>query len=174
MAGRSISGNRALINSEFLQQYASFEKELPKIVQRAARLTNEWLAAITMTELGYELQIDNKSLRSRFRIYKNGRMSKLWIGLNEIGVHRLGRPVQNRLGVRVGDRFYEGAFISPMESDELLVFRRTGKSRSSIELVTEDISEDTEEIINNYLPDINRKFEEFFVREFRSIYQKAA
>ncbi|MBF4296732.1 phage tail protein, partial [Vibrio anguillarum] len=106
--------------------------------------------------------------------YKNGRISKLWIGVNDIGVHRTGKPIQNRLGVRVGSEFYDGAFISRMQSDELLVFRRTGKQRSSIELVTVDISADTEEIINNYLPDINRKFEEFFHREFSNVLSLAA
>ncbi|MBF4349463.1 phage tail protein, partial [Vibrio anguillarum] len=44
----------------------------------------------------------------------------------------------------------------------------------SIELVTVDISADTEEIINNYLPDINRKFEEFFHREFSNVLSLAA
>lgn len=174
MAGLNTNSNRLLLDTEFIRKYEAFEKEIPKAVQRAATLTNRWLRAVTMAELGYELKIDNKALRSRFRNYKNGRISKLWIGVNEIGVHRTGKPIQNKLGVRVGSEFYDGGFISRMQSDELLVFRRTGKQRSSIELVTVDISADTEEIINNYLPDINRKFEEFFHREFRNVLSLAA
>ncbi|MDW6016770.1 phage tail protein [Vibrio plantisponsor] len=176
MAGRSIltNNNRMLLDTNFIRKFEAFEDELPKVVQRAAALTNRWLRTVTMAELGYELHIDNKALRSRFRTYKNGRISKLWIGVNEIGVHRMGKPVQNKLGVRVGSEFYDGAFISPMQSDQPLVFRRTGKGRSSIEMVTVDISEDTENIINNYLPDINRKFEEFFYREFRNVLSRAA
>ncbi|WP_338328619.1 phage tail protein [Vibrio aestuarianus] len=174
MAGLNTNSNRLLLDTEFIRKYEAFEKEIPKAVQRAATLTNRWLRAVTMAELGYELKIDNKALRSRFRNYKNGRISKLWIGVNEIGVHRTGKPIQNKLGVRVGSDFYDDAFISHMQSDELLVFRRTGKQRSSIELVTVDISADTEEIINNYLPDINRKFEEFFHREFRNVLSLAA
>lgn len=174
MAGLNTNSNRLLLDTEFIRKYEAFEKEIPRAVQRAATLTNRWLRAVTMAELGYELKIDNKALRSRFRNYKNGRISKLWIGVNEIGVHRTGKPIQNKLGVRVGSEFYEGAFISRMQSDELLVFRRTGKQRSSIELITVDISADTEEIINNYLPDINRKFEEFFHREFRNVLSLAA
>ncbi|PMJ90291.1 phage tail protein [Vibrio sp. 10N.261.55.A7] len=168
------NNSRMLIDSEFIRKYEAFEKEIPKVVSRAATLTNRWLRAVTMAELGFELKIDNKSLRSRFRTYKNGRISKLWIGVNEVGVHRTGKPVQNKLGVRVGSEFYEGAFISSMDSDELLVFRRTGKQRKSIKLVTVDISDDTENIVSNYLPDINRKFEEFFHREFRTVLSLAA
>lgn len=177
MPGQSsllTSNKRALLDTEFLKRFAAFEKEVPRAVNRAATLTNRWLRAVTMAELGYELNIDNKALRSRFRHYKNGRISKLWIGLNEIGVHRMGKPTQNKRGVRVGSQFYEGAFISPMESDELLVFRRTGKHRSSIKMVTIDISDEAESIVNNYLPDINRKFEEFFHREFRTVLSLAA
>ncbi|EKO3992760.1 phage tail protein [Vibrio fluvialis] len=176
MAGRSMltNNNRMLLDTDFIRRYEAFEKEVPKAVQRAATSTNRWLRTVTMAELGYELHIDNKALQSRFRTYKNGKLSKLWIGVNEIGVHRTGKPIQNKLGVRVGSEFYEGAFISQMRSDQPLVFRRTGKARSSIEMVTVDISEDTENIINNYLPDINRKFEEFFHREFRNILSRAA
>ncbi|MGD8109379.1 phage tail protein [Vibrio sp. TRT 17S01] len=169
MVGQNILSNKAIIDGDFLEKYSALGKDFPKLVNRAVSRTSQWLRGISMAELGYELKIDGKALRSRFRSYKNGRMSKLWIGVNEIGVHRLGKPIQRKEGVEVGDNFYEGAFISPMESDELLVFRRTGKGRS-VELVTENISEDTEAIINNYLPDINRKFEEFFVREFRALY----
>ncbi len=176
MGGRNslTNNNRMLLDTDFIRKFEAFEDELPKVVQRAATLTNRWLRTVTMAELGYELHIDNKALRSRFRTYKNGGISKLWIGVNEIGIHRTGNPVQNKSGVRVGSEFYEGAFISSMQSDQPLVFRRTGKGRSSIEMVTVDISEDTENIINNYLPDINRKFEEFFHREFRNVLSRAA
>jgi hypothetical protein len=37
-----------------------------------------------------------------------------------------------------------------------------------------DISDDAESIVNNYLPDINRKFEEFFHREFKHVLSLAA
>ncbi len=176
MGGRNslTNNNRMLLDTDFIRKFEAFEDELPKVVQRAATLTNRWLRTVTMAELGYELHIDNKALRSRFRTYKNGGISKLWIGVNEVGIHRTGNPVQNKSGVRVGSEFYEGAFISSMQSDQTLVFRRTGKGRSSIEMVTVDISEDTENIINNYLPDINRKFEEFFHREFRNVLSRAA
>lgn len=165
--------NRVLLDVDFIRRYEAFKDEVPKAVQRAATLTNRWLRTISMAELGYELHIDNKALRSRFRQYKNGKISKLWIGVDEIGVHRTGKPVKTEHGVRVGSEFYEGAFISSMSSDQPLVFRRLSRARSDIEMVTIDISDDAESIVNNYLSDINRKFEEFFHREFRSVLSRA-
>lgn len=175
MDGLSLTrNNRALLDTDFIEKFSAFKDELPKVIQRAARVTNMWLRTVVRAELGYELKISNKALQSRFRVYKNGRISKLWIGVDEIGVHRIGTPIQNQKGVRVGSRFYEDAFISPMNSDALLVWRRTGKARSSIAMVTEDISQDTERIVEFYLPEINRKFEEFFHREFRTVLSLAA
>lgn len=175
MATQSLTNtNRALLDANFIQQYSAFEKELPQVVQRAARATNMWLRTVVKAELGYELKISSKALQSRFRTYKNGRISKLWIGLNDIAVHRIGMPVQNSQGVQVGSRFYEGAFISPMDSGELLVWRRKSSARSDIKLVKEDISQDVEHILDFYLPEINRKFQEFFSREFTTVLSKAA
>ncbi len=174
MSGLNSSRNKMLLETEFIRHYEAFEKEIPKAEMRAVLLTSRWLRAVSMAELGYELKIAKRSLRTRFRVYKNGRMSKVWIGVRDIGVHRMGKPVQNRLGVRVGEHFYEGAFISPMDSDELLVWRRRGKSRTDIEMVKLDIADDVDEIVENYLPDINRKFEEFFHREFRHVLSLAA
>ncbi|CDT82290.1 phage tail protein [Vibrio splendidus] len=174
MSGLNFSRSQLLLDTEFIRRYEAFEEEIPKAVLRAASLTSRWLRAVSMAELGYELSLDNKALRSRFRVYKNGRVSKLWIGVRDIGVHRMGKPVQNRLGVRVGEHFFVGAFISPMDSDELLVWRRRGKSRSSIERVEIDIADDVDSIIENYLSDINRKFEAFFHREFKHVLSLAA
>ncbi|MBF4353845.1 phage tail protein, partial [Vibrio anguillarum] len=74
MAGLNTNSNRLLLDTEFIRKYEAFEKEIPRAVQRAATLTNRWLRAVTMAELGYELKIDSKALRSRFRNYKNGRI----------------------------------------------------------------------------------------------------
>ena len=174
MSGLNSSRSSLLLDTEFIRRYEAFEEEIPKAVLRAASLTSRWLRGVSMAELGYELSIDNKALRSRFRVYKNGRVSKLWIGVRDIGVHRLGKPVQNRLGVRVGEHFFAGAFISPMDSDQLLVWRRRGKARSIIERVEIDIADDVDSIVENYLPDINRKFEAFFHREFKHVLSLAA
>ncbi|BDR34304.1 hypothetical protein PDY_13520 [Photobacterium damselae subsp. damselae] len=164
----SLNSNMVL-DTDFLERLTYLPDELSKAAKQALVKTNQWLRAVSMADLGYELMIDSKAMSIRFRTYKNGRKSKLWVGVRSISVHRLGTPVQRGNGVQVGDRFYEHAFISPMDSDQLLVFRRENKNRHSIKAVTLEIGDETEEIIDSYLPDLNRKFEEFFHREFNYI-----
>ena len=164
----SLNSNMVL-DTRFLARLSYLPDELAKAAKQAMIKTNRWLRAASMADLGYELNIDANAMTTRFKTYKSGGMSKLWVGVRSLGVHRLGTPVQNGKGVQVGSHFYDGAFISPMDSDQLLVFRRENKGRKSIKLVTIDISEEAEEIIDSYLPDLNRKFEEFFHREFQFI-----
>ncbi|AUI88156.1 phage tail protein [Vibrio azureus] len=174
MNGLNSSRNEWQLDTTFIHRYEAFEKAIPKAVIRAASLTSRWLRGVSMAELGYEMSIDIKALRSRFRVYKKGRVSKVWIGVRDIGVHRLGRPVQTRSGVQVGEHFFAGAFISPMDSDQLLVWRRRGKSNKRIESVTIEIHDEVDAIVESYLPDINRKFEAFFHREFKHVLSLAA
>ncbi|OOF25052.1 phage tail protein [Salinivibrio proteolyticus] len=169
MAGLS---SRMWVDTDFIKRLPNLPSDVQKAAQIAVRKTNQWFRHITMTELGYELAIDNKAaLRSRFKVYRQGGVrARLWVGIRDIGVHRLGKPVQQKEGVAVGERFFEKAFISPMNSSELLVFRRTGKHRSQIEMVQLDIADEAEEIIGSYQADLNRKFEEIFTREFHRLY----
>ena len=49
----------------------------------------------------------------------------IWIGLNAIPAHYLGRPVQNSRGVRTGRHFWESAFtFQPVSSNREMVFQR--------------------------------------------------
>ncbi|HIF9067541.1 TPA: phage tail protein [Photobacterium damselae] len=164
----SLNSNMVL-DTRFLERLSHLPDELSKAVKRSLVKTNQWLRAVSMADLGYELTIDSKAMATRFRVYKSGATSKLWVGVRKIGVHRLGSPVQTDSGVKVAGHFFPHAFIAPMDSDKLLVFRRQNKARKSIQMVTLDISQESEEIIDSYLPDLNRKFEEFFHREFNYI-----
>lgn len=165
--------SRMSIDTEFIRRLTHLPDDINKTAEKALRRTNHWLRAVTMAELGYALQIDTKSaLRTRVRTYKNGAMkTDLWVGIRKLGVHRLGAPKQKDKGVQVGSHFFEKAFISPMNSDELLVFRRTGKHRKTVKMVMLDISEEAEEIIGSYQSELSKKFEEFFSREFRLLHR---
>ena len=55
------------------------------------------------------------------------------------------------------------------KANQLLVWRRQSKSRKDIKMVTLDISDDVDSIVDNYLPDINRKFREFFNKELHHV-----
>lgn len=160
---------RMEIDTAFIERLSYLPEEIAKAARRALAKTNMWLRNITRIELGYELAMDSKALRTRFRVYRKGYTSKLWVGVNEIEVHQLGTPKQTAKGVQVGKHFFDKAFISPMNSDELLVWRRTGQSRSVIERVTLDIAEEAEEIIGSYLTELNKKFKEHFDREFQFV-----
>ena len=161
------------IDTDFIQTLAQYPKLISQAARKALTKTNNWLRIATMAELGYELRIDSKAMKSRFRVYKSGHTTRLWIGINDIAVHRLGTPQQKANGVQVGEHFFEKAFISPMDSDELLVWRRTGKQRSQIEMVKLDVSDEAEEIIGSYAPEINRKFREYFHVEFQRALSRA-
>ena len=157
------------IDTGFIEKLRHLPDDIEKTAARALQKTNHWLRTVTQAELGYALQIDTKSaLKTRFRSYKKGGMkTTLWVGIRNIGVHRLGTPAKKGKGVQVGKHFFDKAFIAPMNSSELLVFRRTGKSRKSLEMVMLDISSEAEEILGSYQSELNKKFEEFFNREFR-------
>lgn len=159
-----------VLDTEFLKPLASLPDELAKAARRTAQKTNRWLRAITMAELGFELSISSRAISKRFRVYgRAGRTTKLWIGIRDIGVHRLGTPQQTSRGVEVGEHFFPGAFINPMDSDALLVWRRRSRVRTDIEMVRLDISEETESIVAQYLPQVNRKFRELFNHEFQDV-----
>lgn len=160
------------VDTDFVQTFSQFPKYLSQAARKALTKTNNWLRTATIAELGYELRIDTKSMKTRFRVYKSGHMTRLWIGVNDVAVHRLGKPQQKAGGVQVGEHFFEKAFISPMDSDELLVWRRTGKQRSEIEMVKLDISDQAEEIIGSYTPEINNRFREYFHVEFKRLLSK--
>jgi len=164
---------RVNIDTEFIDKLANFPKVIKNASRRAITKTNNWLRATTMAELGYELRIDAKGMKSRFKTYKSGTRARLWIGINEIAVHRLGKPIQKANGVKVGNQFFEKAFISPMNSEELLVWRRTGTHRSDIKMVKLDIADEAEEIIGSYATEINKKFREYFHVEFNHLLSKA-
>lgn len=161
------------LDTDFINRLTHLPDDIHKTAMRALDRTNHWLRNVTMAELGYALEIDKKSaLRTRFKSYKKGAgKSVLWVGIRKIAVNRLGTPKKKRDGVQVGTHFFDKAFIAPLNSSELLVFRRTGKSRKSLEMVTLDISSEAEEIIGSYQSELNKKFEEFFSREFRLLHR---
>lgn len=170
MAGLST---RMWVDTDFINRISHLPENVEKAAKRAVRATNRWFRHVTMAELGYELKIDNKSaMRSRFKVFRQaGVRARLWVGIRDIGIHRVGTPKQYSDGVAVGEHFYEKAFISPMNSSELLVWQRTGKHKSQIEMVTLDIADEAEEILGAYQARLNEKFREYFLREFHALHR---
>lgn len=138
---------------------------LHRVTQRSLRIITNWLRSESARRLGKELRIQTKAVRDRIRVNHQGDGSNLWVGLLPLSIHRLGSPKQTPTGVDVNGRFFKGAFINPMSSSELLVFKRSRESRLPIELVTEDYSDEMEKEIIDLTGELNTKWQEVFANE---------
>lgn len=119
---------------------ADAPRKLDLAAARALRKTAQWLRTHSSREIARELRIAQSPIRHRYNVFSKSTTKevKLWVGLRPISVHYLGTPKQTPTGVKVGHRDYDEAFISPMKSNQRLVFRRKGRERLPIEKVTED------------------------------------
>jgi hypothetical protein len=150
---------------------AATTKQLEIAAYRALVKSGQWLRIHTLRELGQELGIKQTALKDRFRIYPQRVNTEIrfWVGLNPIAVHRIGSPKVTPHGVRVNHTIYDGAFISPMKSDQPLVFRREGHARLPIELVTEGIDDIANEVIDRWERRVFIRFRELFEHEARAL-----
>ncbi|WP_163834743.1 hypothetical protein [Spartinivicinus ruber] len=152
-------------------------KEIDKATNRALKKAAKWLRTHSLRELGTELSIRRTAIKGRVQIFPLGnRGMKVWFGLNRVGVHWLGQPRFSAQGVKVGRRAYPGAFIQPMRSGQLLVFKRKALARYAqghdskgrprrhrlpIELVTENIE--------TPLRDIAERWEARLIQRFHTL-----
>lgn len=150
---------------------AATTQQLEKAAQRAMTKAARWLRTHSVRELGQELGIKQEPLRKRFRVYPQRSKGEVrfWVGLDPIGVYRLGKPKATSQGVKVNSKEYEGAFISPMKSDQPLVFKRRGKERLPIDLVDADIDEPAMDVIERWERRVFQRFKELFEQESRAI-----
>ncbi|MCW6036820.1 phage tail protein [Spirulina subsalsa FACHB-351] len=150
-------------------------KQLELAVGRALRKTGQWLRTHSVRELGRELGITQAPLRQRFKLYprvEDGQV-KVWVGLRPISVHYLGSPAQTVTGVRVGRQSYDGAFVNPMRSRHMLVWRRKGRERLPIERVTQEIAELGEAVVQRWETRVEARFIELFEQEVRYVLSSA-
>lgn len=146
-------------------------KQLDTAVNRALRGAGQWLRTHSVRELGRELGIVQRPLRQRFRMYSrlaDGEV-KVWVGLTPLSVHYLGSPRQTVTGVRVGRKNYDGAFVNPMRSRQVMVWRREGRERLPIERVTEEIAELGEAVVQRWERRVEARFIELFEQEARYV-----
>ncbi|AQM21485.1 hypothetical protein PN51_16935 [Vibrio anguillarum] len=155
-----------------------------------------------MNLLGVELRISNSGSSKkvdkrtkevfdrRFKPYKNVKLlsgktrvytSKLWIGLNDVSVHRFG-PIKELAGSRIKDgsgEIHNNAFIKKFRTDshpfavQRHVTAETSKARRKYSVIKKDIADEVEEIISSLEPEINGMFEEFFYAELRQVLSKS-
>lgn len=151
------------------------KKQLDTAVARALRGAGQWLRTHSVRELGKELGIVQRPLRQRFKMFsrvENGEV-KVWVGLSPMSVHYLGNPRQTVSGVSVGRKSYDGAFVNPMRSRQVMVWRRKGRERLPIERVTEEIAELGEAVVHRWERRVEARFIELFEQEARYVLSSA-
>ena len=102
-----------------------------RAVRRGVSKAAKRLASETGRDTAQALAIVRAAMRGRLRTYRKGDgvSEKVWLGMNALAAHRIGRPIQTRTGVQVGQHFFDRAFI----------VRRWGKERFPLRLAQLDI-----------------------------------
>ncbi|GGK14848.1 hypothetical protein SAMN04490189_1008 [Pseudomonas koreensis] len=116
-----------------LKAFQDFAAVLPKAAanaqRRAINKTLRWLATHIARAVGRQERIAVAAVRQRLRAYPvsgGANSGKLWFGLNAMEASRIGRPRQNRAGVSVAGRRFQGAFFKKVYGNSADVWIRTG------------------------------------------------
>jgi len=147
-------------------------KKLDLAAARALRKTAQWLRTHSAREISKELRISESPIRHRYNVYNQATSKevKLWVGLKPISVHYLGKPKQTASGVSVGHRQYDDAFISPMKTNQPLVFRRKGRERLPVERVMEDWESEGMTALERWEKRAQQRFIELFEQEAKHVF----
>lgn len=115
-----------------LQAFKDFAAVVPKAAaaaqRRAINKTLRWLRTYIARAVSSKERIAVGAVRQRLRAYpinSNGQ-GKLWFGINPIESSRIGRARQNRSGVSVAGRRYQGAFFKKVYGSQADIWIRTG------------------------------------------------
>jgi hypothetical protein len=104
---------------------------------RAINKTLSWATSQGQRAIAAKHNIPLKALRARRRTAVARATSKhlsgrAWFGTAPIKAAYLGTPRQTKAGARVGRLAFAGAFVAPMPSGHVGIFRRLGTSRLPI------------------------------------------
>lgn len=168
--------------SELEKRFALLPKQMELAAKRAAIRTREWLRTQLTRELATTARVPQKALKGRVRRgpkandgawYSNGQ-AVLWIGLNEVAAHHVGTPRQTKKGVRVEKHFFDRAFIVRIgHSQRLSVWRRQGRKRTPIAMVTVPLDEAGEDLLEKYEAPAARTFSQRLEHEVNFLLENA-
>ena len=153
-----------------------FFQQLPEAAfmsawRRALRKTGNWVKSRVAKEVSKATKIPQKVLRSRMGFYlRDAQRGKIWLGLNEVGAHRLGVPRQTRKGVSVRGQRFDSAFLIP---GKVGVFRRQGRERAPLERVNVDWSAAGEAAFNRVVKEVEARLLEVLEQEINYEIHKA-
>lgn len=129
-----------------IKQVMSLIKDLPPAAmtrawRRALRKTGVWVKGQTAKAVSKSVAIPQKVLRSRVYFFLRSRDSgKVWLGLNDVQAHRVGRSRSTRRGISVGRHRFDGAWTMTKAQPGGPIYQRVGKSRKPYRAVKIDWS----------------------------------
>ena len=127
---QEVSGDIEELTALFKQSPEKAEQAIQRTLSKLSR----WAERQVLRDMSRRIKVSQKRLkelnRIKVRLNKSyGRKERyltIWIGINEVGAHRLGNPRQTRRGVRVGSHsFWENSFLmQPVNASRELIFER--------------------------------------------------
>ncbi len=104
-------------------------KDVEKARARALRKTSKWFGGVILRAVAKKERMPLRALQNRVFVHavKPGASSAfVFIGTAPVDATRIGSPVQNRQGVRLGRQSFRGAFLGRIYSGKTKVWIRQG------------------------------------------------
>ena len=136
----------------FNQRASQYGTNVKKASTKAFNKTMKWYRAQVISYCVTRLDIPRAVFKGRWFVDRAAR--HLWLGLNDVPVHRFGKPRQTKAGVKVRNMTIESAFVWGR-----VVFERVGKKRLPIEKTYREIEPDVTLAFERFQP---QAIEEFF------------
>ena len=111
-------------------------KQVDQARVSSAVKVRQWLNTQLVREIARAADISPRGIKGRFKqsFTRTGReiMASIWIGVNPLEAHKIGRPSQNNTGVRVRGHVFDGAFKARIyTATEKVFIRMTSKHYDS-------------------------------------------
>ena len=119
---------------ELISLFKNSPDKSEKAIIRAGRKLGRWAERQVLRDMSRRMRVPQKILKEWNRVKvstakkigSDSSFLRVWVGINRVGAHRLGKVMQKRRGVQVGrHKFWEGAFVfQPINTNVNLVFER--------------------------------------------------
>jgi hypothetical protein len=126
---RKQAAIQAALNAEPIMAVRALVRTVNKVLNS---VRSQGLRAIARA---HDMPLASLRRRRRAAVVKASRtdLSGLaWFGTVPVKAGYLGKPRQSRLGARVGQHRFDGAFVATLPSGHIGIFRRRGQSRLPI------------------------------------------
>jgi hypothetical protein len=170
----SPAGNLEFQFDQILREFGENGKRSKKVdraIDRALRKTTRWVLNQLKRKIAKTLNINQKAIAKRFtaRVVKKAGYGYVWIGLNPVEAQLAGAARQNKGGVTVKGRFFEGAFLQRIYTEDEKVWRRKyrgpgsssnglGGGRFPVEKMEIEIEDEARKIIEQFRPNASAEF----------------